>query len=95
MILKNNEGEEITADQFMHELERKTYRMKSKVNPEGIMAARKEPEEEKLKPIGFVASKNKDFSVKKIYPVSTFYYKEAHLLIICLIDKEIKIYNLD
>jgi hypothetical protein len=61
------------------------------------MAKIKQPEEEKLKPIGFVASKNKDFSIKKIYPVSTFYYSEKNLslLIICLIDKEIKVYDLD
>lgn len=55
----------------------------------------KQSEEVKLKPIGFVASKNKDFSIKKIYPVSTFYFQELQLLIICLIDKEIKVYNLD
>lgn len=60
-----------------------------------ISTKNNKPKAEQLKPIGFIASKNKDFSIKKIYPVSTFFHKETKKLIICLIDKEIKIYDLD
>jgi len=52
--------------------------MKSKENKnltnEILSTKNKSHSLESRKPIGFIASKNKDFSIKKIFPVSTFFH---------------------
>ena len=67
----------MTTNQYMAEIDRR-IKLKSKENkslPSDIMQSKNKSHSiENWKPIGFIASKNKDFSIKKIFPVSTFFH---------------------
>jgi len=67
----------MTQNQYMEEIDWRIW-MKSKENKnltnEILSTKNKSHSLESRKPIGFIASKNKDFSIKKIFPVSTFFH---------------------
>lgn len=69
--------------------------VKARTNKSLVADIKKSQSLESWKPMGFIASKNKDFSVKKIFPISTFFHEESKKLVVCLIDKQVKVYSLD